>query len=84
MKVYLPHAFSVGSIMRDFIGLICLIVGSAFATKHFAFGIPFFIAALLLWNNGKTSIDGLMEILGPLFLACIVLTWIIQICITIF
>ncbi|MDD2341424.1 MAG: hypothetical protein PHV54_00860 [Tolumonas sp.] len=65
--------------MRDLLGLICLMVGAAFTTKHFALGIPFFIAAVLFWNNGKTSIDGLMEILGPLFLVCIVLTWVIQI-----
>jgi hypothetical protein len=65
--------------MRDVIGILMLIIGSAAATKHFALGIPFFIIAVLLLSNGKVSADSFMEIMGPIMIICIVGTILIGI-----
>lgn len=65
--------------MRDVLGILMLIIGSAAATKHFALGIPFFIVAVFLLNNGKVSADGFMDIMGPIMLLCIVGTILIGI-----
>lgn len=58
--------------MRDVIGVLFLIMGGAAITKHFALGIPFFIVAFFLLNNGKVSADSYMDIMGPIMLICIV------------
>ena len=63
--------------MRDVIGVLFLIMGGAAITKHFALGIPFFIVAFFLLNNGKVSADSYMEIMGPIMILSIVGVWII-------
>ena len=65
--------------MRDVIGVIFLIMGGAAITKHFALGIPFFIVAFFLLNNGKVSADSYMEIMGPLMLISMVFTIVVAI-----
>ena len=67
----------MGQFMRDVLRVLMLIIGAAAVTKHFALGIPFFIIAFFLLNNGKVSADSYMDIMGPIMLICIV--WIILI-----
>ena len=54
--------------MRDFLGLICLIIAGALVTKHFALGIPpFALAAWLMVGKGSLpSADTGAAILGGL------------------
>lgn len=65
--------------MRDVIGVLFLIMVGAAITKHFALGIPFFIVAFFLLNNGKVSADSYMEIMGPLMLISMVFTIVVAI-----
>ena len=65
--------------MRDVLGVLFLIIGGIAITKHFALGIPFFIIAFFLLNNGKTSADSYMEIMGPIMLISIVGTILVAI-----
>ena len=58
--------------MRDVLGVLFLIMGGAAITKHFALGIPFFIIAFLLLNDGRTSADRYMDVMGPIMLISIV------------
>jgi hypothetical protein len=54
-------------------------MGGAAITKHFALGIPFFIVAFFLLNNGKVSADSYMEIMGPLMLISMAFTVVVAI-----
>jgi len=65
--------------MRDVIGVLFLIMGGAAITKHFALGIPFFIVAFFLLNNGKVSADSYMGVMGPLTLISMVFTIVVAI-----
>lgn len=61
--------------MRDLLGILCLIGGGALATIHFALGIPLFILAIVLLNNGHTSIESYLEIMGPLAILSVIVVW---------
>lgn len=65
--------------MRDVIGVLFLIIGGAAITKHFALGIPFFIVAFFLLNDGKVSADSYMGVMGPLMLISMVFTIVVAI-----
>ena len=65
--------------MRDVLGMLMLIIGAAAVTKHFVLGIPFFIIAFFLLNDGKVSADSFMDIMGPIMIVCIVGTILIGI-----
>ena len=65
--------------MRDVIGVLFLIIGGAAITKHFALGIPFFIVAFFLLNDGKVSADSYMGVMGPLMLISMVFTLVVAI-----
>ncbi|GAA4493422.1 hypothetical protein [Pseudaeromonas paramecii] len=54
--------------MRDFIGLLFLILAGMLVTKHFALGIPPFILGgwLLAGKGSAKSADGAAAILGGL------------------
>ena len=58
--------------MRDFIGLLFLILAGMLATKHFALGVPpFIIGGWLLAGKGSApSADGAAAILGGLGVLC--------------
>ena len=65
--------------MRDVIGVLFLIIGGAAITKHFALGIPFFIVAFFLLNDGKVSADSYMGVMGPLMLISMAFTIVVSI-----
>ena len=65
--------------MRDVIGVLFLIIGGAAITKHFALGIPFFIVAFFLLNDGKVSADSYLGVMGPLMLISMVFTIVVAI-----
>ena len=65
--------------MRDVIGVLFLIIGGAAITKHFALGIPFFIVAFFLLNDGKVSADSYMGVIGPLMLISMAFTIVVAI-----
>ena len=61
--------------MRDLLGVLCLIGGGALVTIHFALGIPLFILTIVLLNNGHTSIESYLEIMGPLAILSVIVVW---------
>ena len=65
--------------MRDVIGVLFLIIGGAAITKHFALGIPFFIVAFFLLNDGKVSADSYIGVMGPLTLISMAFTIVVAI-----
>lgn len=61
--------------MRDLLGILCLIGGGALATIHFALGIPLFSRTIARMNNGHTSIESYLEIMGPLAILSVIVVW---------
>lgn len=62
--------------MRDFIGLMFLILAGMLVTKHFAFAIPPFLIAFWLMGFSRTSISGsdASAILGGIGILCMIAT----------
>ena len=60
--------------MRDFLGLLCLIIAGALVTKHFALGIPpFALAVWLMVGKGSTpSADTGAAILSGIGVLCMI------------
>ena len=62
--------------MRDFIGLMFIILAGALVTKHFALGVlPFLFGAWLMAGKGSAaSADGAAAILGRIGMLCALAT----------
>ena len=60
--------------MRDFLGLICLIIAAALVTKHFALGIPPFALAvwLMVGKGSLPSADTGAAILSGIGVLCMI------------
>ena len=60
--------------MRDFLGLLCLIIAGALVTKHFALGIPPFALAvwLMVGKGSMPSADTAASILGGIGVLCMI------------
>lgn len=62
--------------MRDFIGLMFLILAGALATKYFAFAIPPFLVAMWLMagKGSSPTSDDAVAILGGIGMLCAIAT----------
>lgn len=63
--------------MIDLFGIVGLIIGAALATKHFGLGLPFLLAGLFLLVKGDKNADKYMELVGPLAMVSVIITFII-------
>lgn len=63
--------------MFDALAIISLIVGGALATEHFGLGLPFLIVGGLLLLKDSKGTSKYMEIMGPLAMIAVVVTFVI-------